>query len=452
MSVRRTSVIASLLLGATAAHMGRAQEAEATLPAGRNGFQILSLSGYGVYYSSSLPGGGYQPGAGQLLSDVGGGGSARLGWMNFTERSSFSFIYTPSFTGRVRYSEWNALNHAASLTAITHPARRWSVGVSVSGDYSSLDQFLFSPTAYSAAVATPGQFSDLASAVLAGRFSTPQLASIFNTAPTAQSPLRNLLYGQRMFTMGGQMSVSYSHSPRLSLTFTGSGTRNQHVHDDQVITTGQGYLIADTTSGSGSAAFNYSVSPLTQLGGTVTMTRMASTIYDGYTTTSVLTLGRTFAHRWLFQGRGGVGVNKPLRYSIPGPLSTTAHPVAGGSIGFRTFAHTFLASFDRTVSDSYGAGASTSATAGGTWRWNRPGNSWWLEAGGGWDQLQGNVLYGMSGWRTSAGVGRTIGRHTSLLTQYSYLNYSGQSSGVLYNTGQSAVRLSIVWAPDPANR
>jgi len=449
MRSKRLSAIACLL--AAAAPMVPAQEVEPPPPTARSGFQILDLSGYMVYYSSSLPSGGYKPGEGELLSDVGGGGSARFAWMKVTERSSFSLIYTPSFTGRMRYSEWNALNHAVSLTAITHPAPRWRLGFAMNGDYSSLDQFLFSPTAYSAAVAAPGQFNDLASAVLAGRFNTPQLASIFTSAPTAQSPMRNLLYGQRMFTIAGQMSLSYSYSPRLSFTFIGNGTRNQHVQDERLFTAGIGYLLADTTSGGGSAGFNYSVSPLTQLGGTVTTTRTASSVYDAYTTTSIVTLGRTIGGRWLLQGRGGVGVTKPVQQSTPGSLSTAAHPVAGGSIGFRTFAHTLLASFDRTVSDSYGTGASTSASTAGTWRWSRPGTAWWLEAGGGWEQLQGNAVYSTSGWRTNIGVGRAVGRHTTLLTQYVYLNYYGRSNGLAYNTSQTAVRFSIVWTPAPGN-
>ena len=440
------SAIAVLL--AFWAPAGRAQDVQEPPPMARNGFQLLNLSGYAVYYSSSLPANAYQPGAGQLLSDAGGGGSARLGWMSFGERSSFSFIYTPSFTGRARYSEWNALNHTASLTAITHPAPRWTLGFAVNGDYSSTDQFLFAPTAYSAAVAAPGQFTDLAAALLAGRFSTPQLATLFTNAPTAQSPLRDLLYGQRMFTAGGQISLSYSSSPRLSFTFTGNGTRNQNVQNDRVVAAGNGYVLAETTLGSGSASFNYSLSPLTQLGGTVTVTRTVSPIYDAYTTTSLLTLGHTFAKRWLLQAHGGVGVSRPL-FSKLVSLATSEHPIAGGSIGFRTFAHTCVASFDRVVNDAYGTGATKSSNAGGTWRWSRPGSSWWLEAGGGWEQLQGMALFSTSGWRANAGLGRLIGSHTTLLTQYAYLHYEGVAGGSAYKTGQSAVRVSVVWSPSP---
>ncbi len=450
-SIFRSFRLATSLIAVLSSSVLLGQEAQTPPPTSGQGFQLLNLSGYGVYYSSSLPATGYQLGAGQLLSDVGAGGSARLGWMSFGDRSSFSLVYTPSFTGRFRYSEWNALNHAVALKAITHPAPRWTLAFAANGDYSSLDQFLFAPTGYSAAVAAPGQFSDLASALLAGRFSSPQLASVFTGAPTAQSPLRSLLYGQRMFTVGGQLSASYAHSPRLSFTFTADGTRNQHVQGNRLISAGNDYLLADTTSASGSATFNYSVSPVTQLGGMVTATRIDSSFYEGYTDKSVLTVGRTVAGRWLLQARGGVGVSKPLRFYTPGKLSTAAAPVAGASIGFRAFAHTFLASFDRTVSDSYGIGASTSVNANGTWRWSRPGNSWWMEAGGGWEQLQGSGVYNTSAWRTSVGLGRAVGSHTALLTQYVYLNYYGQINGLSVNAGQSAVRVSVIWTPHPEN-
>jgi hypothetical protein len=430
-----------------------AQEVQAPPSAARTGFQLLNLSGYGVYYSSSLPSTGYQLGSAQLLSYFGGGGSAQLGWMRFGDRSSFSFVYTPSFTGRTRYSELNALNHAASFTAITHPAPLWALNFSTNGDYTSVEQFLFSPTVYSSAVAASGEFSDLASAILAGRFSTPQLASIFTSAPTAQSPLRILLYGQRMFTVGGQISASYSHSPRLSFIFTGNSTRNQQVQENGLINAGHG-LLADGTSASGSASFNYSLSPLTQLSGTVTATRSFSSSYEGYSSMSILSVGRTFAGRWLLQARGGIGFSKPLRLYTPGPLSTVAKPVGGGSIGFRALSNTFLASFDRMVSDSYsdtyGTGALTRAKAGGTWRWFRPGNSWWVEGGGEWEQLQGRTAaYNVSAWRTRVGVGRILRAHISLLTNYVY--YYGRTSGSPYDAGQSAVRVSVVWTPHPGS-
>ena len=79
------------------------------------GLQILNVSAYFAYYSSTiLPGG---QAATSLASDAGAGGSVQIGLSRYRERSTLSFSYTPSYIGHVRYSSWNALNHALSLTA-----------------------------------------------------------------------------------------------------------------------------------------------------------------------------------------------------------------------------------------------------------------------------------------------------------------------------------------------
>ena len=59
-------------------------------------------------------------------------------------------------------------------------------------------------------------------------------------------------------------------------------------------------LLANTTSGNASVAISYSLSPLTQLGGTVTTNRASSSLQDAYTTTSLASLGRTLGRRWLY--------------------------------------------------------------------------------------------------------------------------------------------------------
>jgi len=171
-------------------------------------------------------------------------------------------------------------------------------------------------------------------------------------------------------------------------------------------------------------------------------------VYDAYTTTSLVTLGRTLASRWLLQVHGGVGVINPLRqtYFL---LSTTPHPAAGGSLGYKTFSQSFLGSFDRTVSDSYGLGAATTSSAGVSWRGSRPGRAWWLESSAGWTQLQGNGVGNTSGWRATAGFGRTMGAHLVLFTQYAYVSYSGKLQNTRYGQDQSAARVSVVWSPHP---
>lgn len=431
--------------GALLAQDGNIPAPQPTQP--RGGLQVRTVSAYVGYDSKILPnGGGFQPGAVTLPSDVSGGGSAVFEWTKSSERSAFSLTYTPSYTGRVRYSSLNAFNHRLSLNATRKLAPQWTFGFSMGADLSTREQFLFSPTTLSNVASVPSTFDDLTGAMLSSKSTNnPQLASVLTSAPLIESPVSNLLYGQRMFTSSAHTSLSYSYSPRFSVTFSGGGGRTQHVSDGQATTTSNTYLIANTTSGNASVAVSYSLSPLTQLGGTVTTNRVSSSIQDAYTTTSRATLGRTLGRRWFIQIHGGVGVSNLVRQTSFAP-STKPHPVAGGSLGFKAFSHTLLGSFDRTVNDAYGLGASTNSSATASWRWGRPGRAWWLESSVGWQRLEGNAFTNISGWRTSAGFGRAVGAHLALLTQYAYLHYERKPA---YNLSQSAVRVSLVWTLTP---
>jgi len=417
----------------------------ASSPSLRHGLQIEAVSAYFDYYSAGLPNSGsFQPSA-KLQSDGAAGASVQIGWIRSGERSSYSFSYTASLVGRIRYSEWNAWNHALSLTASRKLAPLWTLGFSLGGDVSSREQSLFSPTVLSNVVSAPASFDDLASALLASKFANPQLASAFTAAPLLESPLRNVIYGQRTFTAAAQASLSYSHSPRLSVVFQAGGGRNQGIGENQPGNGGNAFLNPSTTSGSAGVSISYSLSPRMQLGGNVVTTRVWS-LQDAYTTSSLGTLGWSVARRWVVQFHGGVGVTNPVQQTfLPSPV--TPRPVGGGSLGFKTLTQTFLGGFDRTVSDSYGLGASTTSSASFSWRWRRPGLSWWLESSAAWQQLHGKGLGDTSGYRATAGIGRSVSAHLVLFAQYGYLNSSGQLERLLYSQDQSALRVSLTWSP-----
>jgi hypothetical protein len=91
-------------------------------------------------------------------------------------------------------------------------------------------------------------------------------------------------------------------------------------------------------------------------------------------------------------------------------------------------------------------GASRRSASSVSWRWKRPDRVWWLESAVNWEQLQG-VGQEASGWRVSAGLGRSISAHIVLLTQYAYLRYSGRFQSIANELSQSAVRASLVWSP-----
>ncbi len=453
-ALRIAAQCAAALMVMGASGVLTAQEAEnpAAVPLPKGGFQIREVSGYAVYYSRSLPNGTPQAGAANLPSDLGIGGSTVFEWAKFTDRSTFSLTYTPSYTARLRFSSLDALNHMLSLTTSQKVAPRWTFNFSAAGNYSNFEQSLFAPTTLANVAAAPATFADLAAGILSGKFANnPQLGVILNGAPLVESPLRNLLYGERMLTASGQTSLVYSYSPRLSITFSGGAGRTQHVSGDQPVVTSNAYLIPDTTTASASVALTYSLSPLTNIGGSVTTNRTVSTFLDAYTTTSVATFGRTFKRRWLLQLHGGIGLTNPVRQAALG-ITTTPRPVLGGSLGFKTFSHTLLGAFDHTVTDAYGVGATSNSSATATWRWRRPANSWWLESSGGWQRLAGSSqsLLNTSAWNLSATLGRAVGSHLVLLTQYTYLAYAQVPQNGGYNISQSAIRLSLMWSPHPA--
>src|ERR1700693_4998203 len=111
-AARRATLLVVVWGSATGALMAQntnaqAPAAPAPLPAG--GRAIGVFSDYAVYYSSFSPT-GVSASSSKLPSDLAAGGSIVINWTKFTERSSFSLIYTPSYTGYVRNFSLNALN------------------------------------------------------------------------------------------------------------------------------------------------------------------------------------------------------------------------------------------------------------------------------------------------------------------------------------------------------
>jgi len=455
-AVRCATVLVLMWGGATGAllaQMGNATTPAPLAPAAPlgGGLQIASISAYVNYYSSYLPTGAMPSATStNYPSEVAAGGSIVFNWTKFTERSIFSLTYTPSYTGYVRNSSLDALNHALSFTASRKIAPRWNFSFSAAGNLSSVQQSLFAPSTLSNVASASSSFNDLAAGLLSANFANnPQLGVILTSSPLVESPLGNLLYGQRMFTSSARVSLGYSYSPRLSVIFSGGGSRTQHV-SDPALGTGNSYVIPDTTSGTASVAISYSLSPFTQIGGSVTTTRSDSLLQDSYITTSLATMGRTIGGRWVLQLHGGVGVTNALHQTVS---VTPAKPVpaVGGGLTYKTLSHTFLGSYDRTVSDSYGLGASTSSTATAAWHWRHPGSSWGLDSSFSWQQLQGNnALANTSGWSTTAGLTRAFGAHITLTTQYVHLSYSGGLLAAAYHYSQDAVRVSIGWTPRAA--
>jgi len=417
----------------------------------RAGFQVTNVSAYAGYYSSGLPTNGGAPltGVSNAAYDVNGGGSVEFDWMKFTDRSTVAFSYTPSYTEDMRYSSLSGLNQKLSLNVSRKLAPRWTYQFTLAGIYSNLPQTFFAPTNLTNLAAVPATFTDLADALLNGKFAAnPLLGVALTNAPLPVSPLNSLIYGVRTLTTSGGTSLSYSFSPRLSLTFNGNASRNQQMSTN--LAAGGAYLIPDTTLVGASVSLSYSLSPVTQIGASVTSVRTVSAFVDSYTTTSVATLGRSFRQRWIMQVHGGVGKTNLVRQTGLGvAVPTEPRPVFGGSLAYKTLSSTFLGSYDRTTVDNYGLGASTTSTSTGTWHWRRPSSLWWLDSSFTWQQLSGNAQANTSGWQVTGSLSRALGRHTILVSEYAYMNYSGGVYPAAYHFSENAVRLMVTWIAHP---
>ena len=203
-----------------------------------------------------------------------------------------------------------------------------------------------------------------------------------------------------------------------------------------------------TTSAGADLAVSYSRSPRTQLGVSVSSNRVVSCnsrcllhhdncvsgTNDGKTLVSA-----TQRRDWCDDSGSKYVSCCPRRHN---PLRMPA--LVFEPCPTRFWAHTTARS-----AIPMGWAATSTSSASGSWRWARPGRSWWIESTVGWQQLAGGAAYAnSSGWRAEGGFGRAMGNHLALRTQCVYLHFSQQLASVP-PLSQTAVRVSMIWNPDP---
>jgi hypothetical protein len=412
------------------------------------GFQLYSLTGYAGWESTASPQGGfYLPatsGSAGLKGDDLLGGGATVGWSHLGRKTNLSIIYTASYQAQIRYSNLSALNQFLTLNGSRQLSRKWTLGFSAASSISTYDQMLFTPTILSGVAAAPGTFDDLSAALLAGKYNNDQLASLLTGAPVIESPARTVLFGDRVFTSSASTSLSYAHSQRLSISLAASANRSENIPGAQG-SPQYLYLIPQAIEASATVGINYSLTPRTQVGVNMSASRGFSRIEDAYASYANAFIGRTMGRHWFAQVHAGGGFITPVRSQFAVSHGTT--PVYGANLGYRAYAHTFLVSQDRTLSQSYGAGAAATTMTSAAWHWSRPGRSWGASSEYMRMQFSGGPFGNVNGWRASFGLNRHLGERLMLQTGYSYASYASNSPVSPYNSSQHAVRLSVMWMP-----
>ena len=421
------------------------------------GFRLNGVSVYSGFSTSVLPLGFGQPvpiGAQELGGSANYGASASFGWQHHRRETNFSALYSLGYSGTARYSDLNALSQSFSMTASRQLSPKWTFSLAGAAQDGTLAEYLYQPAALSVLSQLPATFDDLAAAFSIGQFSNSQMASMLTGASMLESPARGLLLGNRVLSYSANAGLNYAHSSRLSFHFAAFSAGGQNRIGGQSGIAQEPYVLPRSLGMSAGMGLSYALSPRTQVGLNVDENRVINRYQSAYITNGAFSVGRKMGMHWFLGLHGGGSVIQTLQHTYGAPVRRLV--IGGGSIGFRTYAQTFVASYDRTSSDAYGFAIGTTTTATGSWNWRRPGSRWTISASGGQQQMRGTGFAGMSGWQASGGISGSLNAHTSLSAQYVYFNSRGNYVGNLSNLIAHSVRLSLSWSPQivptPAGR
>jgi hypothetical protein len=415
---------------------------------GRTGFHLKSLTVSGAYYSNgglsplASAGGGSVVGADVLIS-----GGASMGWQRSSERSAVAFNYSPTYMTYTRHSELNASTHALYFSAHRQLSPKWNFSTGLTGMYSTMEQLLFTPTAFRTAAALPASFEQFANTLLKNPFTNEQLAAMLTGSPVVEAPSRQLLFGDTVFTSSANLSLSYAASSRTAVSISAAGSRMQPIVTERNNLSRVSLLSQSTTANVG-LTLSHSITPRTQMGVNVNESRTVSTIQDGYNTSGSVFIGRKMGMHWFAQVYGGTGFmrfNRQL-YKLPTGLQWQA----GGSIGYKLQAHTFLFSSGRTFGDSYGIGAGSTTTVSAAWNWSPPRSAWSLFSTVSEQWFQERAPGNLQSLQVATGLTRTLSPHLSIATDYVFINSTGRSL-LMPQLSQHAVRASLIWTPQPVH-
>jgi len=424
--------------------MGRGMPSMQGEPGG-NGFGFYGVSAYAGYTSTAVPFNATFPVSGLNLGpNYLAGGSASMGWMDMGDRTNARVNYTISYDASLRYSSWNTLNHFLNFGVSHEVTQRLRFHFSGTAATMRWDQFLFEPTVLSEVADTPSTFDELVSAILSGKYTNSQLASILTGAPILDSPAATLLYGTRFFTSSARTGFEYDVSPRLHFSADAGGSRIQHITSDTAQINGV-YLVPSTTSASATVAIDYLLSPVTTVGFSAGGNRTFSRYEDTYVTTGNLTANRVLGRHWIVSGRGGVGTYIPVRQTFH--YATGAHYVAGGGVTYKSEYQTVMLQYGHSIQDTSGIGAQSADTGSGIWQVHRPGHRWTVFARGSYTTLTGSTLSNINAWLAGGGVSSMLNRHTNATIAYMYGRDSGVVGGALQNRPLQAVNLVVSWSP-----
>jgi hypothetical protein len=347
----------------------------------------------------------------------------------------------------VRYSDTNAFNQNLSFSASRKLSPKWTVTLSGTGSDTTVAQFLYQPSTIGLVSQVPATVDDLAAAFSVGQFSTSQVASTLVGAPALDSPARTLLLGDRILSYAGQVSLTYSHSSRLTFHLSSVSAGGQHRLNGGTGTESN-YVMPRSIGVDAGMGMSYMLSPRTQVGLDVSGNRVSNPYQGAYVTNARASIGRKMGTHWFLAAHAGGSYTQVTSQAYGAPR--TKNVIGGGSLGFRTYQHTLLGSYERTSMDNYGLAIGTNTSLTAAWNWHRPGSRWNVFTSYGQQQVRNTGYTSLSGWQASGGIAQALNSHMQMTTQYVYLRNSGEYLGNVTNLALHSVRVSLNWTPETA--
>jgi len=414
------------------------------------GLRFYGLTVFAGYSTSALPlsqaGAALgSPGAATLGPDENYGFSATLGWQIHHQRTDLSVLYSGTYQGSANYSDLNAYSQSLTVNSSRYFTPKLRLTFSGTAQDMTLAEFLFQPSTI--LTQAPSNFNDLAAAASIGAFTNSQIAAMLTASPVLQSPVVNSLIGTRILSYSGQLSLEYQASQRLRFHFASLSAGAQSRLNGEFNSSLQNGSVPRTFGLNAGAGFSYMLSPRTDLGFTAEENRFNNVAQKAYTSNAYATIGRKMGMRWFLQAHAGGSIITPVGSA---PVIAKGHQIiGGGSIGFRTFRHSLIGTYERNTSDTYGFAVGTVSMYTGTWLYHAPGSRWTLFSTYSQEQIRNAGFVSMSGWQATGGISQMLSRRTTLTAQYVYLSNTGTYNGSPTSFAVQSVRLSLGWSPQP---
>lgn len=374
--------------------------------------------------------------------------SGSAGWQRFHGNTNFSIRYTGSYNGDAQQSSLNSLNHAVALTFSRRLWNRWVVDLSGTGQYVSIEQFVFQPSTLGSVSQTPATFDDLAAAMSVGQFTTPQGGLLLTNYTATTTPSTAVLLGSNILIYALHTGLTYEHSSRLSFRLGGFALGGERRAGGDTIPGVQlNYVMPRTIGGDLTASLSYLLSPRTEVELSVAENYMTTVFQRSFGTNATVGLGRKMGRHWFLRGYGGGYFVENLQQATGTPM--TRQIIGGGAVGFQTHSNTLLGSYNRSGYDLNAAAVGSNTIISGAWNWHQPRRSWGLHATYSRTETSNTGFANVSGWQAMVGFSQRILDNILMQATYSHLRSRGVYATLANNVTVDALRLTIGWSPRP---